>query len=123
MALPLMLVACDDPKSGLVGTDDREVINFVIDSSFETYPDDPIGVAADCYFDSVAWASLLGADNHTYVNLEGYGIDGSEAETIVQFRVFRATPSFTLSAMELNGEAQSDSVVLALVDDMMACEP
>ena len=47
---------------------------------------------------------------------------GIEGEAILQFRVFRGTATFTLHAMQLNGEAQPDSVVLAVVADMIACD-
>lgn len=87
----MLLGACDESDEGVVGSDDTEVITFVADNSFETYPDDLIGTAAECYFDSVAWSSLLGTDNHTYVNLEGYGVDGDDSEALLQFRVFRGT--------------------------------
>ena len=119
----MLLGACDESDEGIVGSDDTEVITFVADNSFETYPDDLIGTAAECYFDSVAWSSLLGTDNHTYVNLEGYGVDGDDSEALLQFRVFRGTATFTLHAMALDGVGQPDSLVLALVADMIACEP
>lgn len=115
------LWACDDAPSGLVGTDDQEAIALVADGAFEPYPDAPIGAAADCYFDSTTWSSLFGEDGFTYVNLEGYGIDSTVTEAIIQFRVFRGTATFTLNAMQVDGSAQPDSVVLAIVDDMVAC--
>jgi hypothetical protein len=123
LIVAMLLGACDESDEGIVGTNDTEVIALVADGSFETYPEEPIGAAADCYFDSVAWGSLLAIDNHTYVNLEGCGVDGDESEATLQFRVFRGTATFTLHAMELNGVGQPDSLVLVLVDDMIACEP
>ena len=119
----MLLGACDESDEGIVGSDDTEVITFVADNFFEAYPDDLIGTAAECYFDSVTWSSLLGTDNHTYVNLEGYGVDGDDSEALLQFRVFRGTATFTLFAMALDGVGQPDSLVLALVADMIACEP
>lgn len=123
LLLVVTVGACEDVRTGIVGADDEEAISLVADGSFELYPEDVIGVAADCYFDSTAWASLISQDGSNYVNLEGYGIDNQKTAATIQFRVFRGTATFTLNAMELNGVAQPDSVVLDLVARMVACEP
>lgn len=115
------LWACDKSSTGLVGTDDKEAIALVADGAFEPWPEVPISTAAECYFDSTAWSSLFAEDGYTYVNLEGYGIDGEPTEAIIQFRIFRGTATFTLNAMALDGTAQPDSAVLSIVADMVAC--
>jgi hypothetical protein len=122
LLLACLLYACDDPKEGLLGSDDKAAIGLVAEGSVETHPGKPIGAAADCYFDSTAWSSFLGADGHTYVNLEGLGIAGQQSRTIIQFRVFRADPSFSLVAADQDGVGQPDAAVIALVNDMFACQ-
>lgn len=119
----IVLTGCNEGEKGVFGTEDEEAIALVAEGSLAPYPDEPIGTAAECYFDSTAWASLFGEDGFTYVNLEGYGGDGETSEALIQFRVFRGTATFTLNAMALDGVTQPDSLVLQFVEDMIACEP
>ena len=123
LLLSITLGACDDAETGIVGADDEAAISLVADGSLALYPELAIGAAADCSFDSTAWGSLISEEGATYVNLEGFGIDSQETEVFIQFRVFRDTATFTLSAMALDQVIQSDAVVLDLVADMMACRP
>ena len=116
------LAGCNEGEKGMFGTEDEEAISLVAEGTLALYPEDPIGVAAACYFDSTAWASLFGEDGFTYVNLEGYGGDGPANETLLQFRVFRGTATFTLNAMALDQVTQPDSLVLQFVDEMIAYE-
>jgi hypothetical protein len=121
LLLVIWVAACDDARTGIVGADDEEAISLVAEGFFELYPEDVIGAAAACYFDSTAWASLISEDGSNYVNLKGYGIDNQKTVAMLQFRVFRSPATFAMNAMELNGVAQPDSVVLDLVARMVAC--
>lgn len=118
------LWACGEARVDPVGANDRDAIALVTDGTFEAYPERPIGDAADCYFESTRWESLLGDDGFTYVNLDGERITAAADTTtaLLQFRIFRDTSTFTLNAMALDGVAQPDSAVLAFVDEMFACE-
>ena len=122
LLLGITFGGCNDAPTGVVGADDEEAIALVADGSLEPYPNILIGVAADCYFDSTAWTSLISEEGQTYVNLEGFGIDGQATEVFMQFRVFRGSATFTLSAMAVDRVVQPDAAVLDLVAKMVACE-
>ena len=110
LLLGITFGGCNDAPTGVVGADDEEAIALVADGSLEPYPNILIGVAADCYFDSTAWTSLISEEGQTFVNLEGFGIDGQATEVFMQFRVFRGSATFTLSAMAV-GPSPSVNVI------------
>lgn len=117
----LALVDCGKAKIKDVGEDDSAALELVQEGYLQAYPNRTIGDAAECYFDNTSWRSLLGIDSLTYINLTGEGIDGSGTVALLQFRVFRESATFSLTGMTIDGQLQTDAVVLNFVARMFAC--
>ena len=122
-ALLLFGMGCGDEDKNPVGSTgpsyDQHVLS-IRGGHFNSYPapNVNIGTITDRYFSNPRWESIIGTDGNRYVNMTGgFSYLNSPATAKIQFRLY-SDGSFILRAFEINGEPQSDFMIVVLIEDM-----
>ena len=94
-----------------------ENVQLVRMGNFNDHPEKEIGIAFDEFFSNPQWSSLVADDGITYVNVTGgMSFMEKEVEALIQFKVDLSNSTFEVNAFEMNGIAQNQFMINALIE-------
>jgi len=123
LVLPLLALGsgCGSDARNPASSQHDAYVSAVRNGHFSSHPAPAasIGVVFDRYLGESHWESIVGADGLHYVNVTGrMTYQGKPTTALIQFRVNLGAGSFEMSALEFNGIAQSQLMILVLIADI-----
>jgi hypothetical protein len=100
-------------------SEDSKLISMVKEGTLSGYPNKTVGKAADSFLGNPKWSVQRIDGGGEYVTVTGaMTVAGQAVQSALQFHVDKDKGAFVIQALEINGVAQGQEVINALIEKM-----
>jgi len=103
---------------------EQQYETFLVKNNYLNGHSEPsIGIAFDSFLRNPEWEAFIGTDDVRFLNVSGeVSLFNNVVEVLIQFQVDSINKSYSICAMELNGEPQNNYVINSMINKIYGKE-